>query len=339
MGASLLDAGVLVVIPAHNVARYLPQGIRSIVNQTIADWHCVIVDDGSTDATADVAQRLAEDDRAGRITVVRQPNRGLSAARNAGERAGPPTQFVLFLDADDELFPDALDSLRQCLQRNLGHVAAHGYARLIDPDGESLPDGDFQQVLRYRNTLDAKGRLSRNSPTDPTTFCALAVNNCIISTGTAMIRRAAFRASYGFDTTLRSAEDWDIWLRISRDSDLLFVDRPIMKYRRSPNSMSSNHWRMAWGIQWARAKLLHDSSNSPAQAAYARRAYRTFYRTLGSKRLGELIHGSAWNFRGLTLAMINMALALFGPSLLWCMVLISGRSGSIATSGRPEGST
>jgi glycosyltransferase involved in cell wall biosynthesis len=87
-----------IVTPAWNVARWIDGTIRSVLEQTHADWRMVVVDDGSTDATAALVGRVADP----RVTLLRQANAGVSAARNAGLAAlDPGADAVLFLDADD----------------------------------------------------------------------------------------------------------------------------------------------------------------------------------------------------------------------------------------------
>src|SRR6478736_3287941 len=92
-----------VVIPTYNRASTLPRAIRSVLEQTYADVELVIVDDGSTDDTAEVVGAFAD----ARITYLRQTNRGVSAARNAGAAAATG-DFIVFLDSDDQLLPEAV---------------------------------------------------------------------------------------------------------------------------------------------------------------------------------------------------------------------------------------
>ncbi|MDW8146902.1 MAG: glycosyltransferase family A protein [Roseiflexaceae bacterium] len=98
---------VSVVIPCYNQARFLPEAVASVVAQTFTDWEIIIVDDGSPDDTAAVAQRLiaAYPDR--RIRLIRQENRGLAEARNAGIRVAR-APYILPLDADDMIEPEML---------------------------------------------------------------------------------------------------------------------------------------------------------------------------------------------------------------------------------------
>src|SRR5262245_20604446 len=92
---------VSVIIPCYNHAHYLGEAIESVLAQTVQDFEIIVVDDGSTDSTADVAARYP------RVRYVRQNNQGLSAARNTGIKHGLG-RFLVFLDADDLLLPGAL---------------------------------------------------------------------------------------------------------------------------------------------------------------------------------------------------------------------------------------
>src|SRR5207249_2147019 len=93
---------VSVVIPCYKLARYLPEAVASVVAQTFRDWELIIVNDGSPDETSEVARRLIAEHGGARIQLIEQANAGLSAARNAGIRAGRG-KYVLPLDADDKL--------------------------------------------------------------------------------------------------------------------------------------------------------------------------------------------------------------------------------------------
>src|SRR5436190_1011588 len=93
-----------VVVPTYNRAPTLPQAIESVLAQKNADFELIVVDDGSTDDTSAVVARFGD----ARIAYLHQPNRGVSAARNAGAaRAGG--RLIVFLDSDDELLPDTLE--------------------------------------------------------------------------------------------------------------------------------------------------------------------------------------------------------------------------------------
>ena len=102
---------VSVVIPVYNTEKYLEATLQSIRNQTCCEIEIIVIDDGSTDCSAEIVRRAADED--GRIVLVSQPNRGLSLARNAGI-ARASGEFVYFMDSDDLLEPDALE---RCYER------------------------------------------------------------------------------------------------------------------------------------------------------------------------------------------------------------------------------
>lgn len=118
---------ISIIIPAYNAAAFLARSVRSVTSQQYENYQIVIVDDGSTDQTAEVADQLATGNT--RIQVIHQENRGVSAARNAGLQAATG-DYILFLDADDELRPGlfhaALDgaSAPQCVLYGFDYIYA-----------------------------------------------------------------------------------------------------------------------------------------------------------------------------------------------------------------------
>lgn len=105
---------VSVVVPVYNVEAYLDECLRSILSQTVDDFEVVVVDDGSTDDSMEIAERHADQDR--RIKLVRQPNGGLGQARNTGVEAAEG-EFLSFVDSDDRLPPEALELLLSALDK------------------------------------------------------------------------------------------------------------------------------------------------------------------------------------------------------------------------------
>ena len=101
---------VVIVVPCYNQAHFLPENIASIAAQTAENLEVVIVDDGSPDDTAEVAQQLIEQYPERDIRLLRQENAGLSEARNSGIRASD-APLILPLDSDDKLFPEAVEKL------------------------------------------------------------------------------------------------------------------------------------------------------------------------------------------------------------------------------------
>jgi glycosyltransferase involved in cell wall biosynthesis len=197
---------VSIIIPAHNQSQYLGEAIRSVLAQTYADFEVVVVDDGSTDDTREVTAGFAD----ARVRYVHQDNSGLSAARNTGIRvsSGP---LLTFLDSDDLFLPDKLALLVAALEENpvLGLVA--GQAILIDEAGRPL--GEV---------------FDRGLPGDTS---ELLLGNPL-HVGSVLLRREWQERVGLFDESLRSYEDWDLWLRLARAGcPMGWVARPVSLYR------------------------------------------------------------------------------------------------------------
>src|SRR5207302_5302976 len=124
---------VSVIVPSYNYAHFLPQTLRNVQSQSCADWECIVVDDGSTDNTAECVQNFAKTDA--RIRYVRQPNRGLSAARNTGLRHCRG-DYVQFLDADDWIESHKLEKQADYLDRNPRVDLVYGSMRYF-PDADT----------------------------------------------------------------------------------------------------------------------------------------------------------------------------------------------------------
>lgn len=125
---------ITVIVPAYNVAGLVLPCLASIVAQSTGSWQAIVVDDGSTDATADEVRTLVDP----RISLVQQTNAGVSAARNHG-LALAKGRFVMFLDGDDVLNPTAFARLAAMLDARERAVAAFGTFLKILPGGTPYP--------------------------------------------------------------------------------------------------------------------------------------------------------------------------------------------------------
>ena len=139
---------VTVVIPAYNAEKYIGETLESLRAQTLYDWEALIVDDGSTDATGDVAAQAAAKDE--RIHVIRQENAGVSAARNHGLREARGT-YILFLDSDDTLTADSLHAFCETLDKT-GADAAIGRLQSFGAAPEKY--NGYAEALSKRETID-----------------------------------------------------------------------------------------------------------------------------------------------------------------------------------------
>ena len=200
---------VTVVIPVFDDVRYLPETLASVYEQTYDSWEVVVVDDGSTDAEA---IRYLDRLERPRLRLVRQENKGLPAARNAGISVATG-EFVIPLDADDELAPEYLAKMLGALEASPRSAYAHCYARLFDE-------------------VDA---IWLTRPFNP--YWQLLGNGVV---GCVLLRKRAWAEVGGYDPTMtRGNEDWELWLRLMAAGwDQVLVNEVLFRYRKHGVSMS-----------------------------------------------------------------------------------------------------
>jgi len=212
---------VSVVVPAFDAAATLAVALDSLERQTHVDWEAIVVDDGSRDGTAAlVAERARRDPR---LRLLRQPNGGVSRARNAGI-ALARAPWLAFLDADDWLHPEALATLLAALRANPRLDGVHcGWTR-IAPDGR-----EAHEIC----------------PRDDEDMFAWHAHNCAFAIHAVMVRRELVQRAGGFDPSLATCEDWDLWLRLSRlGARWARVERQLACYRIRTLSASMASRRM-----------------------------------------------------------------------------------------------
>jgi hypothetical protein len=195
---------ISVLMPAWNVAPFIGEAIVSVLRQTLSNFELLVVDDGSADGTAAIVASMSDV----RLQLLRQPHRGIPAARNLA-MAEARGQALLFLDAYDQLSPDALARLARALWRNpAASAAAAPYAFMpatLRPD-EPLPPA--------RRPRFAAGDMLEH----------LLVENLFANGGHVLLRREAALAAGEFRTDLPFAEDWEYWVRIALQGPLALAE-------------------------------------------------------------------------------------------------------------------
>lgn len=224
------DPQVSIIVPAYNYAAFLPHALDSALAQPRELCEVVVVDDGSTDDTPRVLDAYAS-----RVRVLTQANRGLSAARNAGIEAARG-RWLLFLDADDLLFPGAVRSQLDLLEgagETALAVCRSVFFETADAGGVPVPCGEWRL---FRQDLDA--HLCHFNIAPPHGFLA---------------RREAVVRAGGFDTGLMACEDHDLWFRLAAAGTRVVPNPAVLAaYRRHPGSMSRD-----LGRQYAHDAMLH----------------------------------------------------------------------------------
>lgn len=260
-----------VVIPAYNAARFLTDTLQAALDQTYPHWICVVVDDGSTDATLEIAQAFATAD--GRVRALSQVNSGPIIARNRGfAEIEADIDYVTFMDADDVWRPDALATLLTAIDANPDVIGAHGLADFIDELGRPYQPGAFAAAGRRR--LGCRGGRPRPWPLErATTFENIVMQSVLFPPGLILARADAYREIGLFDQRHLEADDWEVLMRLTRLGDLAFVNEVILGYRRHDSNLGAGAGR-AKGCADARRATFYAAENTPDQQAILRDAWR-----------------------------------------------------------------
>ncbi|MGL4503387.1 MAG: glycosyltransferase [Planktothrix sp.] len=207
---------VSVVIPAYNAGKTIISTVDSVLKQTLYDFEIIVINDGSTDSTLKTLDTIKDD----RLKVFSYPNAGVSVARNRGITHATG-EYIAFLDADDIWVADKLEAQVKALLANPEAGLAYSWTDYIDEEGKFLYPGDRIQV---------NGNVYEN----------LLVHNFVDSGSNVLIKRQALSEVGEFDSSINTAADWDMWLRLAERYDFVAVPKPQILYRISQTSMSAN---------------------------------------------------------------------------------------------------
>ena len=264
---------VSVVIPCYNQAHFLKEAIGSALAQSYSHVEIIVLDDGSVDNTAEVTASHADTG----VRHVRQENQGLAAARNAGLAASRGS-YIVFLDADDRLLPQAIESGLACLREHPRCALAYGRYQFISTSGSYWAPG----------TPPYFG--------DEHYEALLRVN--FIGMGAAVIyRRAALESVGGFDTTLRACEDYDLYLRLARDLPLCGHDHPVAEYRKHDANMTEDAGLMLQSVlEVLGAQRPYICGNKRYEAAYQSgvKCWKNYYGRQLAEQVETQIQSGEW---------------------------------------------
>lgn len=244
---------ISVVIPAYNAELHLRPTLESVFAQTVQPFEIIIVNDGSTDRTEEIALSYVP-----RIRYIKQENQGLAGARNTGIQAAVG-DWIALLDSDDLMTPEKLNRQIEVIQTNPNLVLVYSAFSFLYPDGSikettAFPANKLWPALRYRTP---------------------------ILPSTTMIRRSALLEMGGFRTL--PTEDWDLWFRlIQRYSANAFQDIPesLLLYRQWENSLSKRHINMARGCMQMLDTLLLEDLSGFSKIMWRRRIEAKIYYNL-----------------------------------------------------------
>ena len=206
---------ISVVIPAYNCAKYIEETLASVFNQTIIPYEILVINDGSTDNTADVVGKYSQ------VKLINKLNQGPSEARNRGilESTG---NWIAFLDSDDIWHPKKLEKIENYLTENPN-------TDMISSAFYIGNEKDWQKITPRR----------LYNPND--SFFEQLYRRSFIATSSVVIRKDFLTKAGGFDTTLLVAEDLDLYLRIAlMNANYHYIKEHLLYYRSHPDSITSN---------------------------------------------------------------------------------------------------
>ncbi|AFZ04852.1 amino acid adenylation domain protein [Oscillatoria nigro-viridis PCC 7112] len=216
-----MTKNVSVVIPSYNSAKFLPEAIESVLEQSYPHFEVIVVDDGSTDETKEICDRYPK------VKYFYQNNRGHATARNTGLQISTG-EYLLFLDSDDCLLPEAIEIGVKHLNAmpEMGLVFGRYFFYSIQPDGSYKVEEKYEnqpEVANYETLLAIRHR---------------------VQCGCIMFRRAALDTvaieSIGaFDPSVLATEDYNLCLRIARNFPIYFHGQVVSQYRYTGNNISS----------------------------------------------------------------------------------------------------
>jgi glycosyltransferase involved in cell wall biosynthesis len=204
---------VSIIIPCYNGEAFLQETIESALAQSYPSVEIIVVDDGSTDRSPEIAQKLP-------VRYIRQQNRGLTESRNLGIRESRGS-YIVFLDADDRLRPEAIETGLSALAERPECAMAVGDHVFVSADGAYLANS-------RKNCLLASH------------YEALLKSNIIEMISSVLFRRSILEEFGGFDTELRVAEDYELYLRIARAYPICCHPAVIAEYRIHDTNVSRN---------------------------------------------------------------------------------------------------
>jgi glycosyltransferase involved in cell wall biosynthesis len=268
---------VSVVVPAYNAARTVVQSVESALAQTFSDLEVLVVDDGSSDATAATVDGIKDP----RVMLIRRKNGGVAAARNTGVDHARG-DWVAFLDSDDIWLPEKLERQLELMAARPGCMASEGSAYFVNDD------------LKPQ-------RLRRCVPVADPLLTFLRFQNLPNAASSWIVKRDLLQDIGGFDPDLVILEDWEFSLRLARYANPLCIDEPLTLYRVHPGNRSRDlGLHIAPGFT-VLGRLFSDPTLPAEIRAHEREIYARFYTMLcgGALRVGRWRTCLYWGLRAL----------------------------------------
>lgn len=244
---SIPEPFISVVIPAYNAEKYIEETLDSVRAQTFSDYEILVVDDGSTDRTVQIASGYDG------VQLLLQKNRGAAAARNTGIRAARGA-YVAFLDADDIWFPSKLE-------KQVAHLRAHPLTEWTYTDALVFDEATRRTICRIGKRI----HLHEGDILQPLLL------RCFIASATPVVKRSVLVDAGLFDETRqrRVIEDWSLWLRIAERHAVALIDEPLAMIRM--HARNTSRMMDPWEVYRNKRALLDQAiARNPRLAAGVR---------------------------------------------------------------------
>ena len=269
---------ISIIIPVYNGEKTIQETLDSVFAQTFSDWELIVSNDGSSDRTLEIVEAIHDP----RIRIVSGENGGLSVSRNRGI-AIATGEYLSFLDADDLWSPDKLATQLQALENNPEAAVAYSWTDYIDEKGTWLHSGLH---------LSPKGNV----------LSELFLHNFLENGSNLLVRREALDRVGYFETSLTSAQDWDLYLRLADCYQFVPVPRAQIFYRIVSTSFSTNlHRHHEQGLRVIERALQRNSKSlKPLKTKTLAHFYKYLackvFNTVGNRKNGILSLYFNWQY-------------------------------------------
>jgi len=264
---------VSVIIPTYNRAEYLAQALQSVFNQTLSPFEVIVIDDGSTDNTADVVRAFEP-----RVRYFRHArNKGVSAARNRGLGVAQG-EIIAWLDADDLWEPDFLATIVPLLAADAGLDGVYTGLVYIDAAGNILSQSS-QKVV------------------PPSNLFSSLLDNCFIVTCALVVRKRCLEQVGDFDTQLGICEDYDMWLRLAKTFTIIGLPTPLVRIRvHEHNTVGDTDAFCQFRLAVTQKHFGKPEGNPRTWSAERRRAHAHAFRSVALKCIQDGQADRGWRY-------------------------------------------
>ncbi len=274
---------VSVIIPAYNAAAFIRQTLVSVLSQSYRNLEIIVVDDGSTDQTAEIVKSIAKSDH--RLILLRQSNQGVAVARNLAIEKSRG-EFIAPIDADDIWHPEKIKKQVKCMLES-GPAVGLVYTWFMRIDENSL-------------YLCASGKWE----VEGMALTALIYSNFVGNGSVPLIRRACLEHVGGYTVQLRAqgaegCEDWDLYLRIAEHYRFRVVPAYLVGYRRSSKNMSSNYIAMAKSHKVVLQNIEQRHSEISAEIFRGAKSTQCFFEVRAHYSRGNYLGALYWAYHAL----------------------------------------